>query len=160
MRMSEGVEWGIHCCVTLGWLGGDAPVPGARLAERFQLPPAYLNKCLQALGRAGILKSTPGVRGGFMLARAPERISLLDIVFAIEGTEEAFRCTEIRQRCAEATPSSREFLRPCAIAAAMHKAEAAWRRELAAQTVADLMAAAPRSAMEGALRWFGRDTKT
>ncbi|MBZ4416187.1 Rrf2 family transcriptional regulator [Myxococcus sp. RHSTA-1-4] len=154
--MSEGVEWGLHCCVTLAWLGDEEPVPAARLAERFQLPPAYLNKCLQALGRAGILTSTPGARGGFRLARAPERITLLDLVTAIEGPEEAFRCTEIRQRCAEANPASREFLRPCAIAAAMHKAELAWRKELAAQTLADLSAAAPRSARDAALRWFGR----
>ncbi|WP_255415272.1 hypothetical protein [Vitiosangium sp. GDMCC 1.1324] len=38
----------------------------------------------------------------------------------------------------------------------MHKAELAWRRELASQTLADMMAAAPRSAAEGARRWFGR----
>ncbi len=59
MRMSEGVEWALHCCVTLAWLGDERPVSTARLASSFELPPAYLNKRLQALVRAGILSSTP-----------------------------------------------------------------------------------------------------
>ena len=48
------------------------------------LPPAYLNKQLQALVRAGILSSTPGPRGGFRLARRLEDISVLDVVVAGE----------------------------------------------------------------------------
>ena len=43
MRMSEGVEWGLHCCVTLAWLEGEGPVSTARLAASFELPAAYLN---------------------------------------------------------------------------------------------------------------------
>jgi DNA-binding IscR family transcriptional regulator len=79
----------------------------AQLAASHDLPRAYLNKQLQALAQAGLLVSTPGVRGGFRLARPPEAISLLDVVEAIEGPQEAFRCTEIRQRGAgRASPAS------------------------------------------------------
>ncbi|MEU2787511.1 Rrf2 family transcriptional regulator [Streptomyces sp. NPDC007100] len=154
MRMSEGVEWALHCCVTLAWVGDDRPVPTARLAASFDLPPAYLNKRLQALVRAGILTSTPGARGGFRLARPPERITLMDVVAAIEGTEDAFRCTEIRRQGPGSEAPVRDFRRPCGISTAMRKAELAWRRELAQQTVADLLAGTPAAAADRARRWF------
>ncbi|ALC32342.1 Rrf2 family transcriptional regulator [Streptomyces sp. CFMR 7] len=145
MRMSEGVEWGLHCCLTLAWLD-DRPVPSARLAALFDISPTYLNKCLQRLVRAGILASTPGPRGGVQLARAPKDITLMDVVVALEGRETFFSCTEIRQQGeAGADTSVREFAQPCGIATAMRRAEMAWRRELAGQTLDDLMASAPVS---------------
>lgn len=156
MRLGEGVEWGLHCCLTLAWLDDDEPVSTARLAGTFELPSPYLNKCLQALVRAGILASTAGVRGGFRLARRPEKISLLDVVLAVEGQEEAFRCTEIRQKGAGAAAPRSDFVKPCGIAAAMRRAEQAWRRELAAQTIADLMVEAPDGAVNRLRCWHGR----
>jgi Rrf2 family protein len=156
MRMSEGVEWTLHCCVTLGWLDTDKPVSTAKLAAIFELPPAYLNKRLQTLVRAGILASTPGVHGGFRLARPPEKITLMEVVAAIEGRENAFRCTEIRQRGAGAERPAHEYQRQCAITTAMRKAELAWRRELASQTLADMMANAPQAAAERTRNWFER----
>ena len=152
MRMGEGVEWGLHCCLTLAWLG-DEPVPTSKLAAQFDLPHAYLNKRLQALVRAGVLTSTPGAKGGFRLARPPAEITLMDVVTAIEGPEEVFRCDEIRRRGAGAEVSERHFRTPCGIATAMRRAELAWRRELAAQTLADLVAATPRPAADRARRW-------
>lgn len=157
MRMGEGVEWGLHCCLVLAWLGNEEPVSTARFAAWFELPPAYLNKRLQALVRAGVLSSTAGARGGFQLTRRPEHITLMDVVSAIEGRDDVFRCTEIRRRGegAGAAPA-REFQRPCGIAAAMRRAELAWRRELAAQTLADLMEIAPPSAGNRARRHYER----
>lgn len=152
MRMSEGVEWVLHSLLTLGWLGDDEPVPAARLAAGNDLPPAYLNKQLQALVRAGVLVSTPGPRGGFRLARPLSEITLMDVVSAVEGPEEAFRCTEIRRRGSGAAAADREFTEPCAISIAMRRAELAWRRELAAQTLADVKTTADRHAPNAAAR--------
>ncbi|MFF0609958.1 RrF2 family transcriptional regulator [Nocardia tengchongensis] len=154
MLMGEGVEWGLHCCVALAWLDDHAPIATARLAEIFELPPEYLKKRLQPLVREGILDSTPGARGGYRLARAPERLTLMDVVAAVEGRTEAFRCTEIRRRGAGAARASTEFDKPCGIAAAMGRAELAWRRELSGQTVADLMAATPANASKYTRRFY------
>jgi Rrf2 family protein len=138
MRMNEGVEWAMHCCLTLDWLGDEQPVPAARLAAGFELPAAYLNKQLQALVRANLLESVAGARGGFRLARPLERITMLDVVVAIEGAEDAFTCTEIRQRGVGADAPPRNYRVPCSVSAGMRRAELAWRRELAAQSLADL----------------------
>jgi Rrf2 family protein len=155
MKMGEGVEWALHCCILLHWAEREA-IPAAKLAEFHDLPAAYLNKQLQALGRAGVLTSVPGPRGGFRLARLPERITLMDVVAAIEGPEDAFRCTEIRKQ-GPAAGSPASFRPPCSVATAMWKAELAWRRALAEQTLADVIAAA-EGAAPGAparvRRWF------
>jgi len=153
MRMNQGVEWGLHCCVALGWIGQHEVVSTAKLAAKFGLPAAYLNKSLQALARAEILISSPGPRGGFRLAGEPSKITLLEVVDAIEGPDAAFRCTEIRRTGEGASPAS-ECKKPCAIASAMRQAENAWRRELANHTVATVMENAPRAAAQRAVRWF------
>lgn len=158
MKMSEGVEWAAHCCLTLAWLEAEteAAIPTATLAAAFDLPPHYLNKFLQTLSRAGVLTSTAGPRGGFRLARRPEQITLLDVVEAIQGKSAAFRCANIRSRGAGASAKPSEFARPCGVAIAMGKADQAWRASLASQTIAGLMG--PGSAA-GAARmrcWYAR----
>src|ERR1700742_2078001 len=100
--MSGGVEWALHCCVVLTSV--DEPVPAARLAELHDVSPSYLAKQLQALSRAGLVRSVQGKAGGYVLTRAPERITVLDVVTAIDGPGPAFVCTEIRQRGPLATP--------------------------------------------------------
>jgi Rrf2 family protein len=154
VKLSEGVEWGVHCCVLLGLLPDGQALPAGRLAEFHGVPAAYLAKHLQALSRAGILDTTAGPRGGYRLARAPADVSLLQVVEAIEGRAPAFRCAEIRQR-GPAAISAREYRVPCAVTRAMHRAESAWRAELAAQTLADLLrdlavSIHPRSAAKAA----------
>jgi Rrf2 family protein len=139
MRMSQGVEWGLHSCHLLAELPPDAALSSTQLAEFFDLPAPYLSKHLQALSRAGITTSAPGPLGGYRLARAAAAITLLDVVEAIDGPAPAFRCTEIRQRGPAALPAAM-YRHPCAIATAMGRADAAWRRELRTVTIADLMA--------------------
>ena len=142
MRLGQGVEWAVHVLLILAWLDDDEPVSTARLAAAHELPPAYLNKQLQALVRNGLLASEPGVRGGFRLARAPEEITLMDVVTAVEGRDTAFRCTEIRRRGLGADCDDSLFQDNCAVKSAMNRAEVAWRRALAEQSIADVLAEA------------------
>ncbi|MCX5606962.1 Rrf2 family transcriptional regulator [Streptomyces sp. NBC_00047] len=144
--MSEGVEWALHSCVNLAWSGPDRAVSAARLAAWHDLPAAYLNKQLQALARAGIVTSAPGPRGGFRLARPLAAISLMDVVAAVEGPEEAFRCAEIRQQ--GPGRSEQGAAAECAIAHAMTRAELAWRKALAAQDLDEIRQQAERQAPE------------
>jgi Rrf2 family protein len=157
VRLSEGVEWALHCCTVLALVPEDRALPAARLAEFHGVPTAYLAKHLQALSRAGVIESVPGQKGGYRLARPPGQITLYDVVAAIEGTAPAFRCTEIRQRGPAGMPA-REYRAACVITQAMHRAEAAWRAELESRTVADLLVQLadtvhPKAA-EKATRWF------
>ncbi|WP_231950842.1 RrF2 family transcriptional regulator [Allokutzneria albata] len=133
--MSNGVEWALHSCVTLSQ--SQEPVPAARLAELHGTPPAYTAKHLQALSRAGIVRSTAGQVGGYTLTRPAAAISVLDVVQAIDGGEPAYRCAEIRQRGPLGIPPE-QCVRQCAIARTMAAAQQAWSHALAGVTVADL----------------------
>lgn len=135
MKLSGGVEWALHCCVVL--TTATDPVPAARLAELHDVSGSYLAKQLQALSRAGLVHSVQGKAGGYVLTRAPERISVLDVVEAVDGSQPAFVCTEIRQRGPMASPPE-ACTRPCAISRAMASADAAWRAALRDISVADL----------------------
>jgi Rrf2 family protein len=160
VRLSEGIEWGLHCCVVLAVLPAGETLAAARLAEYHDVPPAYLAKHLQALARAGVVESVPGPRGGYRLTRPAADISVLEVVDAIEGSTESFVCTEIRQRGPVAPPiNSGAFRAPCGIARAMRRAEDAYRRELAAQSLAELVVDVGRAVTaETAQRfaaWYG-----
>jgi len=96
-----------------------------------------LLKHMQALTKAGICESVSGPNGGYRLARKPREISLLDIVEAIEGTEPAFRCDEIRQRGPTALAPC-TYTVQCGIHTVMLEAEQAWRQSLRDRTLADL----------------------
>jgi Rrf2 family protein len=158
VKLSDGVEWGAHVCTLLAALPPGAALPAARLAEYHGVPSAYLAKHLQALARAGVLETVKGPRGGYRLARPAAEITVLDVVEAIDGTEPAFRCTEIRRRGPSAVPA-REYRFPCGIHGAFTRADDAWRRELEATTIASLLAGvieeAPRVSLEKAARWVG-----
>ncbi len=139
MKLGDGVEQGIHCVAVLSGLSEGGVLSAAALAEFHGVSTSYLLKHLQALSGAGILETVPGPRGGYRLAKKPEDISLLDIVLAVEGPAPAFRCSEIRQRGPNPLPQ-RYFTKPCQISAAMMRAERAYRAELAATSIADILA--------------------
>lgn len=138
MKLGEGVEAAIHCAAMLAGIEGEATLSGAAMAEAFGLSPSYLLKHLNMLSAARILESVSGPAGGYRLARPAERITLLDIVLAVEGREPAFRCGEIRQR-GPAKLDASAYVKPCGINAAMLKAERVYRAALAEAKLSDIV---------------------
>ncbi|MDX3054321.1 Rrf2 family transcriptional regulator [Streptomyces sp. NE06-03E] len=154
MRMGKGVEWALHTLLNLHIAGGG-PVGNGQLAAMHGLSATYLNKQLQLLVKAELLTSVPGAHGGFRLAKDIDKITLLDVVRAIEGDVRLFQCAEIRccGRAGEITPRPTE---PCPIKTAMVRAEDAWRQALGAQTLAEIQSELEQrpsivSAVRGAL---------
>lgn len=60
--------------------GDGTPMTTRQIAETMKVPQSYLSKVLQALVRGGLVFSTRGLRGGFVLTRSPEQINLLEIM--------------------------------------------------------------------------------
>ena len=98
MKLSEGVEWALHCTWTLAAAPASEPLSTRRLAEFYDLPAPYLAKVLNSLVRAGVLTATSGPRGGFRLAKPADEITAAEVLEAVEGRGQLFSCTEIRQR--------------------------------------------------------------
>src|SRR5580698_3247026 len=153
MKLSEGVEWALHCTWTLAVAPSSEPLSTRRLAEFYDLPAPYLAKVLTALVRAGVLTATSGPRGGFRLARPASEITAADVVEAVEGRGQLFSCTEIRQR--GPLPLTGAACRiPCGISRLMDRAERAWRAELASTNIADLVDTSGVGAPERLSTWF------
>jgi Rrf2 family protein len=161
MKLREGVEWAVHCCINLSWVSPETTVPAARLAAFHDLPTAYLNKQMNALGREGIVASRSGPRGGFRLARPPQDITLMDVAAAIDGSAQAFLCTGIRHHGPAGRITGQADARtPCTIAQAFSTAELEWRRRLAGQSIATLADAVRRAnpaAPEHVRRFFDQN---
>jgi Rrf2 family transcriptional regulator, cysteine metabolism repressor len=64
---------------------GDRPIPIAQVAERRGMPVQFLEQLFATLRRDGILRSQRGVKGGYTLARPADRITVLEVVQALDG---------------------------------------------------------------------------
>lgn len=159
-HLTASVEYGVHCLL---WLAGadGKPVSCRDLAELQGISPSFLAKIFAKLEKAGIVTSTEGVRGGYLLARTPDRISFLQLVDAIEGEKLLFDCQDIRGRCAVFGDAPPKWATNgvCAIHAVMLRAEKAMRDSLASQTLADVAAVlekkAPASFAGTVQGWLG-----
>jgi Rrf2 family cysteine metabolism transcriptional repressor len=77
--------YAIAALAELGRAGDDGPVPIGELARRREIPVQFLEQLFAALRRAGMLRSFRGVKGGYSFARAPETISVLEVVELLDG---------------------------------------------------------------------------
>ncbi len=69
------------------------------ISEQYDIPLEYLLKILQQLTRANILRSKRGPRGGFSMAKAPSKISVLQIIEAVNGPMESqFKLAEYTKK--------------------------------------------------------------
>ncbi len=98
MKFSVGVEYALHCLLYMVNLEEGKSV-GIRDLATFQgISETYLSKVYAKLSKAGVVKSVPGVKGGYALARSADEITFWDVVEAIEGNESFFQCAEVRQK--------------------------------------------------------------
>jgi Rrf2 family transcriptional regulator, cysteine metabolism repressor len=65
--------------------GGAAPVPIGEIARARDIPVQFLEGLFATLRRAGILQSQRGVKGGYSFARAPDEVTVLEVVELLEG---------------------------------------------------------------------------
>jgi Rrf2 family cysteine metabolism transcriptional repressor len=104
MRLSTRGRYGTRLMVDLAQHYADGPVPLAEIAKRQNLSAKYLEQLIILLKGAGLIRSVRGRRGGYMLTRKPEEISVGDIVETLEGKLSVVDCVlepELCYRAAE-----------------------------------------------------------
>jgi len=79
-------EYGVRLLIEVGRQGQDQPVSLKAIAETENLPLAYLERIVALLKRAGLVHSTRGAHGGYVLARKPEDIRMDQVVLALEAS--------------------------------------------------------------------------
>jgi Rrf2 family protein len=103
VRITTQAEYGLICALHLARRIDDGPVTGREIAAGERLPPDYVEQIMLKLRRAEIVRSTRGAHGGYQLARAPERISVRDVIAAAEHSTFEVHCTSHpveEERCA------------------------------------------------------------
>jgi len=85
MKLSRTVSYALQATLQLARSESEAPIPCSRLAADGQMPERFLLQILRNLVAHGILESTRGVDGGYSLERAPDDISLLEVIEAVDG---------------------------------------------------------------------------
>ena len=68
------------------------PIPTREIASRFHVSETHLSKVLQRLAKAGLVKSTRGPKGGFVIGKPTSEITLLDVYESIEGPFVPCKC--------------------------------------------------------------------
>ena len=84
MRITTWAEYGVICALNLARRKEKGPVTGREIATQERLPADYVEQILLRLRRAGVITSTRGAHGGYMLARPPAEISIRSVIHASE----------------------------------------------------------------------------
>jgi Rrf2 family protein len=85
LRISAKADYAVRAAVELAATPGDRPVKAELIATAQEIPLNFLENILGELRHAGIVRSHRGAEGGFRLARPPDRITIADIIRAVEG---------------------------------------------------------------------------
>lgn len=89
-NISEAANIAIHSMALIA--GSNKNLSASEIATEMDFSRNHVAKVLQALSRAKLISSTRGPKGGFMLAKPPETITVFDIMELIDGNLEEMQC--------------------------------------------------------------------
>ena len=84
MFITRKTDYAIRCVLFLSQEAGRV-VNANEIAESMTIPKSFLAKILQRLTRGRIVRSTQGIAGGFELTKEPAKVSILEVIEAIQG---------------------------------------------------------------------------
>jgi Rrf2 family protein len=85
MQITRQADYALRAVIYLSRLGPEQRAATSQIAIDQRIPPSFLAKIVSQLSVAGLLQTSRGARGGVSLARAPQEISVLEVVEAIDG---------------------------------------------------------------------------
>ena len=132
MNISAKSKYAVRALVELAERAASDPSIPVRLtdiAAGREIPLQFLEQLFSTLRRAGVLRSRRGASGGYLFARSPEQVTVLDVVEALDGLLKPAICTQ--GECAH--------LVDCGVASVWIEAKDAVEQVLAASTIADLV---------------------
>lgn len=99
---SQTTDYAIRAAIDIATRPEGQPVLASELAARLGIPQHYLSKILQQLVRSGVLESTRGRRGGFVLRRPAQKIKLREVVAPFENLRKCEECILGQPICSSA----------------------------------------------------------
>mgnify|MGYP002623630887 CR=1 FL=1 len=98
MQITRKTDYGLRAISELA-RQGEGAMPINAISERHGIPVAFLEKIMQALRQAGLIEATHGRGGGYRLSRPAGRISIRDVVHALEGPLALVVCLDPNLKC-------------------------------------------------------------
>ena len=98
-RVSRRLDYGLQLMTSLASDPENHSQPTAALADKLDMPLPFLHQIAHVLMQAGLIKATPGQKGGLRLSQQPQDISVLQIVVALEGPITLSPCQECDENC-------------------------------------------------------------
>jgi len=86
LAITSKSPYAVRALTELARRGSSGPVPIGEIARQRAIPVQFLEGLCATLRRAGILQSQRGVKGGYLFARRPEQVTVLEVVEALDGT--------------------------------------------------------------------------
>ena len=99
MKVTPAAEFAVRGICVLAKQNGNGPVNLATICEKHDLSKQYLAKIFGTLARAGLVTPVRGKHGGYLLARRPDEITVLDVIEAVEGPIALNFCQHSPPRC-------------------------------------------------------------
>lgn len=98
MKLSTKSRYGLRAIFDIAYHASGLPTQIKEISKRQGVTPRYLEQIFQRLKEAGLVKSIRGPKGGYYLAREPEKISVADVILAVEETIDPVFCVSNSSR--------------------------------------------------------------
>ena len=99
MKLSTRSRYGVRLLVDLARNGNQGPVQMGEISKRQDISVKYLEQLIRPLKQANMVNSVRGPKGGHLLAKKPEDITLGQIVRLFEGQSELVECISNPEKC-------------------------------------------------------------
>lgn len=100
MKLTTKCRYGVRAVLEIAKNYDNRPTTRKEIAEIQKIPESFLENILLELKRAGLILSVRGAKGGFLLNRTPNSISMLDIVLILQNSIVPVDCILNPQLCA------------------------------------------------------------
>ena len=134
MKLARSFEQSIAIMIAIAGQPSNSPIPANSLASKLNLSPTYSQKLLRKLVLAGLIKAASGVNGGFVMARSPHQVSIVDIMQAVDETKHTFHPTGILELANDSSEATTEQINR-----AFQTADLVWLQVLSQTRLSDLL---------------------
>ncbi len=131
--LSQKARYALHALIVLAEHTGEEPLQIAAIAEEARVPRKFLEAILVDLKKRGIVKSTRGRAGGYLIGKAPKDISFAEVIRTIDGPLALAPCVSVTayHKCEDCVDEATCAIRKVLLAARDATAEVLETRNLA-----------------------------
>ncbi len=110
MQFTKAEDYGLHGIIYLAGQPYGKVTPLSEISEQQQVPEKFLAKIFQNLSKSGLVKSHRGVKGGFSLSKAADKMTVIEVLESIQGPYFIAKCLADEKTCKKSNNCSVRML--------------------------------------------------